>query len=1616
MASQAKQSQKDFIERVRRTFLVGDDVPEHLHEGALNLQTQLNNALRLLSEDLYSKKSHFVLELVQNADDNAYAKGVVPELTLDVSTKRLVLTNNELGFTKENIGAICKVGASSKAKDKQHHIGEKGIGFKSVFSVSDAPEIHSNGYHFCFDRTDPRNLLGYVIPTWCDVPLEARAGSTTIILPASPDYEFDASTLADLDARVLLFLNKLRQLTLTQDGSTCSYKRSDHKGISHLMTAVTGTDGTVSEGHQRYVRVMKTFDMTGAFADEKRPDVGTSSVVLAFPVESSGEARLEPASYVFAYLPIHQMGFKFPLHADFILNSGREAVLNDRAWNKGLRNSIATTFVAAVEQFKKNEALGLSYLNFLPDAAEVSDAFFGTVRQQIVEGLSAVASLPSASGEWRRPSELRIAGAGFTALFPSPLALELFGFDYVDDRVQGSPKLLEELGVTDAGYGLVLDVFRTHQEWLVKQPLEWRASLYAYIAGNIPSFLNAGLLAAPCLPTADGKYVAPDSAHVFFPLGGGKKYGFEHELVIVDGELYSAALEQSSDVKELFEDLEVLPDDPYDMVVSHILPRHEDDAWKASSFKALVGHLGYVKDHLEPYLTASEARGQSRALALQKVQLGLWVWTKGVNETGNWMFRRAATLYLGKEYKPDFCIETLLAGEPGPIAYVSAKYLDKKPKDAEADVTAWREFFDRLGVRRSPAVELKNIDWHCSKELRLLLGADSTATRQQTLECMSRHWQNYSSKLSYQLGTKRHDTTFAQELRATEAPLIGRKGTAPLSSTYYQTQELKAILGEAPPYVDAFLDASMRDACRITHRLDAPALIKRLKQLKQENGGTVRQVQIIYRELEKLWDTDEALIKDAFEDHGLVQMKGAVRGWFSPSQVSWRSNGKFLDALYPPLPGPFRDFQGFFIDKLGVPRELPLAKRVQALTELTRISEQGEREDEALAIYKQAEKVLRLNADRYDYRPVWMDIFEENAVYVDHHGALAEAGDSLFANDAPEYAKLFMEEEELSFLAVPTIEIPRLSHLLRATDIALLSESVEVEVEDSVGGSTNRALTERVQRLVPYIARILYAKQQTYFDDALKEHRFAWLWRMEIIEVPELKLRVSLNDFEATMDADCALQGGDIRYRSKATSLKDRVAAELSKFFIGTAELRDIFVRLLMEDEGDIEEVLRLRSIGPLPADVAAQVMQRELPEEQDHGDPAAESEQPALTTVEADAPDEDDIEEPATSDAPGPVAPPPPDEAPAQSSAPQPSASPAAPTPSAPAAAPTTPAMPSTPRPPAPPNASAGASNDPVPSQGPADKPAPPAPVGPPVWRTNPGAAPTLHPVPTSPASTTPPPFPGASAPDPRPSGAPGGFRQPWSSTSPSSPGEQGTPPSPHILGGVRRQGSTRSLRGRKEQRGRTGRLLSYVEGPYDPCRPPTAGAQDQAGVRDAVGKAAVVYAMAMLAKRWASLTEMPHNNPGYDVRALTAAGEEEFIEVKGQGGAWTHEGVALTPAELLTAQRMGDRYWLCVVEFAEDEKRRQLSLVKNPFGLAQQFRYDVGWRAAAEKISGAPSIPEKGLYVDITGVGPGRIISVRVKGKFSNIHVILQGGKQTNCVFNPAKMTLSEEPLWPE
>jgi len=166
---------RSHIDAVRRQLGIGVGIPG-------TDQTNLENALRIISDQLYQKPAHFLLELIQNADDNQYPLTAVPTLEITFSHQFLRITCNEYGFTRRNVEALCKIGSSSKTGQSRSHTGEKGIGFKSVFKIADVAWIRSGHYSLKFDTSI---ALGMLAPVFAPFPAgqQADPGQTTI-LPA----------------------------------------------------------------------------------------------------------------------------------------------------------------------------------------------------------------------------------------------------------------------------------------------------------------------------------------------------------------------------------------------------------------------------------------------------------------------------------------------------------------------------------------------------------------------------------------------------------------------------------------------------------------------------------------------------------------------------------------------------------------------------------------------------------------------------------------------------------------------------------------------------------------------------------------------------------------------------------------------------------------------------------------------------------------------------------------------------------------------------------------------------------------------------------------------------------------------------------------------------------------------------------------------------------------------------------------------------------------------------------------------------------------------------------------------------------------------------------------
>ncbi len=348
---------KQFVEQVRREKL-DKDSPD------------LRAALKLLAEELNTKETHFILELLQNAEDNEYG-GEQPELSLRIEAEDptgtsssdgcLVVLNNEVGFQPENVRSLCSVGQSTKKNRNNGYIGEKGIGFKSVFRVTDSPHIFSNGFQFRFHVPTESEGFGYILPHWVkDVPPAVGEGFTAILLPLQPGKrEFIALQLSKIAPETILFLRKLKRLAV---GEGRSISRDDGKGS--LVTLRNNGEDSLYFVHSE--RCDKPQNLT----EEKRTGISHRKVTVAFPLKTSTACN----GRIFAFLPTEfDSGLPFLVNADFILNSNRERVLEDRRWNQWLRDEIAPTFVQAFLSVLENSDWKAEAHRFLPELAPAED-------------------------------------------------------------------------------------------------------------------------------------------------------------------------------------------------------------------------------------------------------------------------------------------------------------------------------------------------------------------------------------------------------------------------------------------------------------------------------------------------------------------------------------------------------------------------------------------------------------------------------------------------------------------------------------------------------------------------------------------------------------------------------------------------------------------------------------------------------------------------------------------------------------------------------------------------------------------------------------------------------------------------------------------------------------------------------------------------------------------------------------------------------------------------------------------------------------------------------------------------------------------------------------------
>src|SRR3954471_17066776 len=101
---------------------------------------------------LYSDRTHFLYELMQNAED-ALGKAPPhrhPTINFILRNDHLQVSHHGKAFSTEDVVSICALAESTKSNDITA-IGKFGIGFKSVYAYTRHPEVHSGDEHFVID-------------------------------------------------------------------------------------------------------------------------------------------------------------------------------------------------------------------------------------------------------------------------------------------------------------------------------------------------------------------------------------------------------------------------------------------------------------------------------------------------------------------------------------------------------------------------------------------------------------------------------------------------------------------------------------------------------------------------------------------------------------------------------------------------------------------------------------------------------------------------------------------------------------------------------------------------------------------------------------------------------------------------------------------------------------------------------------------------------------------------------------------------------------------------------------------------------------------------------------------------------------------------------------------------------------------------------------------------------------------------------------------------------------------------------------------------------------------------------------------------------------------------
>ena len=319
---------------------------------------------QMLFVDTYADRTHFIFELLQNAEDAiARREGEwngSRVVSFHLTEKHLRIGHFGDPFNEGDVRGICGVSESTKTESLTE-IGRFGLGFKSVYAFTNRPEIHSGPEDFAINS--------FVWPEAVPSIPDKGPDETVFILPFKPDdksgYEDIDGGLQDLGAKTLLFLRQIEEICWSvQNGSSGQYLRESKEIDTHIrsVTVIGYRDGE-SKIYEEWLVFSRPITSSGLQAGH---------VEIAFFQVQDEESkcqriqRVEQSPLVVFFPTAVETNLGFFVQGPYRTTTSRETVPEHDEWNRCLARETASLLVESLRWLRDQNRLNTAVLSCLP--------------------------------------------------------------------------------------------------------------------------------------------------------------------------------------------------------------------------------------------------------------------------------------------------------------------------------------------------------------------------------------------------------------------------------------------------------------------------------------------------------------------------------------------------------------------------------------------------------------------------------------------------------------------------------------------------------------------------------------------------------------------------------------------------------------------------------------------------------------------------------------------------------------------------------------------------------------------------------------------------------------------------------------------------------------------------------------------------------------------------------------------------------------------------------------------------------------------------------------------------------------------------------------------------